>query len=69
LLQRFGGAAPHSSCPALGGPNRDELMLTTARADLNREALAAAPHSGSLFGLRLPRPLAVPETLFDDEPV
>lgn len=69
LLQRAAGAAPHSSCPALGGKRGDELMVSTARADLNREALAAAPQSGSLFGLRLPRALAVPETLFDDEPV
>jgi sugar lactone lactonase YvrE len=37
-----------SSC-ALGGPNLDELYITTARNGLTAEELAAQPLSGSLF--------------------
>ncbi len=66
LMASYLAAAPHTSCPALGGEGGDQLMVTTARTDLSREALAAQPLSGSLFGLRLPRALAVEDTLFDD---
>lgn len=65
-ITRFVGAAPQTSCPALGGPAGDELMVTTARCELSREQLAAHPQSGSLFGLTLREALAVPETVFDD---
>lgn len=58
--------AAHSTCPALGGPGLDELMITTARTGLSRDALAAQPLSGSLFSLRLPEALGVPEVLFED---
>ena len=62
----FNAPAAHTSCPAIGGEGLDQLMLTTARADLGRDALAAQPLSGSLFGLRLPKALGVPDTLFED---
>jgi len=68
-IERFDGAPPHTSCPALGGPGGDELMVTTARSELSREQLLAHPRSGSLFGLRLQQALAVPEVAFDDTPV
>ncbi|KQW43622.1 MULTISPECIES: SMP-30/gluconolactonase/LRE family protein [unclassified Roseateles] len=58
--------AAHTTCPAIGGPRLDQLMLTTARTGLGREALAAQPLSGSLFGLRLPKALGVPDALFED---
>jgi hypothetical protein len=41
-------------------------MLTTARTGLGRDALAAQPLSGSLFGLRLPGALGVADALFED---
>jgi sugar lactone lactonase YvrE len=66
LMGAFDAPAAHTSCPALGGEALDHLMLTTARAELGREALAAQPLSGSLFGRRLPRALGVPDTLFQD---
>lgn len=59
--------AAHTSCPALGGAGGDTLMVTTARAELSREALAKQPLSGSLFGATLPQSLALPDALFDDE--
>ncbi|HLO94478.1 MAG TPA: SMP-30/gluconolactonase/LRE family protein [Burkholderiaceae bacterium] len=58
--------AAHTSCPAIGGEGLDHLMLTTARQAMSPEALAAQALSGSLFGLRLPRPLGVADALFDD---
>ena len=54
------------TCPALGGEGMNELVLTTARAGLSREALAAQPLSGSLFGLRLPKDIGVADAPFDD---
>ncbi|HEV6965293.1 SMP-30/gluconolactonase/LRE family protein [Roseateles sp.] len=67
LMGAMTAPAAHATCPALGGEGLDRLMLTTARAELDREALAAQPLSGSLFGLRLPQALGVPDTLFDDQ--
>lgn len=58
--------AAHTSCPAIGGEGLDQLMLTTARTELGREALAAQPLSGSLFGMRLPKALGVADALFED---
>lgn len=58
--------AAHTSCPAIGGEGMDQLMLTTARTELGRDALAAQPLSGSLFGLRLPQALGVADALFED---
>ncbi len=62
----YDAPAAHATCPAIGGKGLDELMLTTARAELGREALAAQPRSGSLFGLRLPGQLGLPDALFED---
>jgi len=67
LIGRHAVPVPQPSCPALGGADGHQLMLTTARQGLDRKALQALPLSGSLFGLRLDRPLAVPDALFDDD--
>jgi len=66
LMGVLNAPAAHTSCPAIGGEDGNQLMLTTARAELSREALAAQPLSGSLFGLRLPQALGINDTLFDD---
>ncbi len=66
LLSRHAMPAPHVTCPALGGPAGDLLMVTTAREELNAEQLAAHPLSGSLFGMPVGAGLALPETLFAD---
>ncbi|MDM4765276.1 SMP-30/gluconolactonase/LRE family protein [Pelomonas sp. SE-A7] len=65
-MASYGVPVRNPSCPALGGPDGDWLMTTTARQDNSREQLQALPLSGSLFGLRLPGSLALPESLFDD---
>jgi L-arabinonolactonase len=67
LIGVFTAPAAHSSCPAIGGEGGDQLMLTTARTGLGRDALAAQPLSGSLFGLRLPEALGVADALFEDQ--
>ncbi len=67
LMALYTAPAAHATCPALGGPSGDALMLTTARTELSREALAAQPRAGSLFGLRLPAALGVPDALFVDQ--
>jgi L-arabinonolactonase len=66
LIETFSVPVKHPSCPALGGAAGDQLMVSTARQDLKREELVAMPLSGSLFGLRLPRALALADELFDD---
>lgn len=66
LMSLHAAAAAHTTCPAIGGAGGDELLLTTARAGLSRESLAAQPRAGSLFRLRLPAALGVPDSLFQD---
>ena len=41
-----------SAC-AFGGPNLDELYITSARKNLSEEALEKQPHAGSLFKAQL----------------
>lgn len=60
--------AANPSCPALGGPQGDWLMVTTAREALAPAELLAHPLSGSLFGGRCAAGLYLAETLFDDRP-
>lgn len=43
--------APHSSCPAFGGPDLTTLFVTTAREHMDAAALARAPLSGQTFAL------------------
>jgi len=69
LLARLRTPVKNPSCPALGGPGMDELMVTTARQELSREQLLAMPLSGSLFGLRQSQALGVADELFDDDTV
>jgi sugar lactone lactonase YvrE len=41
--------APHTSCPAFGGPDLTTLFCTTAREHMDAAALAAFPKSGMTF--------------------
>lgn len=41
--------APHSSCPAFGGPHLTTLFVTTARENMDHAALQAHPASGQTF--------------------
>lgn len=46
--------APKVTSCAFGGPDLDELYITTARDEMNNEQLAAFPYSGSLFKVKVP---------------
>ncbi len=41
--------APHTSCPALGGPDLTTLFCTSALQDMDTAARAANPHAGMTF--------------------
>ena len=41
--------APHSSCPAFGGPDLATLFVTTAQEHMDAEARARHPASGQVF--------------------
>jgi len=66
LLQRYSVPASNPSCPALGGPTLDQLLVTTARQDLGSAELMAKPLSGSLFGTTVQPGLYLAEALFND---
>ena len=55
-------ASQVSSC-AFGGPNLDELYITSARIDLGDEQLGKEPHAGGLFKAR-PGVRGVPAVAF-----
>jgi len=54
------------TCPAFGGENLDQLMVTSSRQDMSPKELLDMPHAGSLFGVKLPEPTGIRDTLFDD---
>lgn len=66
LLEMVHLPAAHSTCPALGGPCNDVLMVTTAREGLSAEQLDRMPLSGSVFSSTLSCAVGIPEPLFDD---
>lgn len=49
LLRAITFDAPHTSCPAFGGPDMTTLYCTSAREHLDAAALAAYPKSGMTF--------------------
>ena len=66
LLARYSAPVSNVSCPALGGPAGDQLLVTTARQDLSTAEQMAKPLSGSLFGMAVEPGLYLPEPLFND---
>lgn len=66
LLGRFGVPASHVTCPAMGGPNGDQILVTTAREGLDAAGLQAQPLAGSLFGMAIEPGLYLPDALFND---
>ncbi|MEI6098121.1 MAG: SMP-30/gluconolactonase/LRE family protein [Alphaproteobacteria bacterium] len=61
LQKTFEFPAPHTTCPAFGGPGLSTLYCTSATQGLSPEVLAANPLSGSTFnvtgaGRGLPEP-------------
>ncbi len=67
LLGRYTVPVPNTTCPALGGPAGDQLLVTTAREGLSTAELMSRPLSGSLFGMAVEPGLYLPEPLFNDD--
>jgi len=66
LMRSFSVPAKNTTCPAFGGPNLDQLMVTSARVEMSREELEDMPLAGSLFTIQLEAPLGIVDALFDD---
>jgi L-arabinonolactonase len=66
LLGRHAVPVTNPTCPALGGPGGDQLLVTTARVGLSTAELMAKPLSGSLFGVAVEPGLYLAEALFND---
>jgi len=49
LLRSVSFDAPHTSCPAFGGPDMTTLFCTTALEHMDAAARAAHPHAGMTF--------------------
>lgn len=49
LVETIGFPAPHTSCPAFGGPDLATLYCTTAKEGLAPDALERHPQSGMTF--------------------
>lgn len=49
LVRHIGFDAPHTSCPAFGGPGLTTLFCTTALQDMTATARAAHPDAGKTF--------------------
>lgn len=53
--------AINPSCCAFGGKSLDQLYITTAREEMDADALLRTPHAGGVYGLRVPDVRGVPE--------
>lgn len=53
--------AKNPSCCTLGGPNFDELYVTTAREDMTMDELMRMPHAGGLYRLPIADVRGLPE--------
>lgn len=67
LLARYSVPVRDVTCPAFGGPNGDQITVTTARVGLSSADLMAMPQSGSLFGMTVAAGLYLAEPLFNDD--
>lgn len=54
LVDKIDVPAPHVTSCAFGGPDGNQLLITTARENMSAEKLAEFPHSGSVFSAVLP---------------
>ncbi|HEY1147652.1 MAG TPA: SMP-30/gluconolactonase/LRE family protein [Pseudoduganella sp.] len=67
LMRSFSLPAKNPTCPAFGGANLDQLMVTTARVENTRSELEQMPLSGSLFTINIGEPLGIVDALFNDD--
>ncbi|WP_348010171.1 SMP-30/gluconolactonase/LRE family protein [Roseateles sp.] len=67
LLGRYASPVRDVTCPALGGPAGDQILVSTARVGLSTAQQMAMPLSGSLFAMALEPGLFLAESLFNDD--
>ena len=60
--------AKNPTCPAFGGADLGTLYVTSSRQQHTPEELAAAPHAGGVFAVRIPGIRGIAETLFVESP-
>lgn len=53
--------AINPSCCAFGGKSFDRLYITTAREEMDADALLRTPHAGGIYGVRVPDVRGLPE--------
>ena len=54
LVDKIEVPAPHVTSCAFGGPDMNQMLITTARENMSEEKLAEYPNSGSVFSLVMP---------------
>ena len=64
FLRAYPFPAPHTSCPAIGGPDMATLYCTSAQQGMSPDAIAANPDAGKTFrhpydGKGLPEPRVI----------
>lgn len=69
FMQRVAVPVKNPTCPAFGGKNLDQLMVTSSRKEMSAEELLKMPQAGGLFCLQMAETMGVPDTLFDDAPL
>ena len=67
LMGRYAVAASNVTCPAFGGPEGNQILVTTARIGLSEADLSAKPQSGSLFNMTVEPGLYLADALFNDD--
>ncbi len=66
MVRRIAVPAKNPTCPAFGGPNLNQLAVTSSRQEMSAEELIAMPLAGSLFSLQLDA-AGIPDCLFNDQ--
>lgn len=67
MMQRIAVPTKNPTCPAFGGPDLNQLAVTSSRQEMSADELIAMPLAGSLFSVHLDRATGIPDTLFNDQ--
>lgn len=66
LLERYAVPAKNPTCPAIGGSDYSELMVTSARLEMDEADWQRYPHAGGLFHAEIQQVQGMQDCLFDD---
>lgn len=67
VVRQIGVPVKNPSCVVFGGPNLDELFITTARQQMTAQDLEAMPEAGGLYRAALGDVRGLPEPTFTTE--